>query len=146
MMGRTMLVQRLEIFEYDTPRGPWHSNVINDPTWEAIEAAISRLDRCLFPFIWLYSDSHLPQHGDLPHFEIIGGDGAYAVVCRTEKGEFCLKNPSGGTEQIDVWVSDQGTQIPSHSVCRSLAEVLAAAKYFFIHGSPNPESVWAEWP
>ena len=137
-----MLIERLDITEYDTPDGPWHSEVIQRPTWEAIEAAITRLDRCYFPFVCLFCDSEV-REGNIPDFQVIGGDGAYSVVCRTNESEHWLQNPSGGAELIDVWISDQGTSIPARSVSTSLQEVLAVARHFSFHREPDPKSRWA---
>ena len=137
-----MHVGQLLITRYDAPYAPGETDVVVHPTWEAIEAAIVRMERCLFPIVWLYPDP-VAAESDLPHFEVVGGEGAYAVVFRAGKKELWLQNPQGGTELVDVWVSDQGASIPASMVCTSLGEVLRAARYFFEQGEAMPDSVWA---
>jgi hypothetical protein len=136
-----MAVSRLDITTYETARGPYHTETVDNPTWEAIQGAISRLDRCLYPFIWLYKDTNTLD-GSLPDFEVTGGDNAYAVVIRSGGEELWLQNPNAGDEEIDVWISDQGASIPARQVCPLLGEVLLAARHFYEHGKPNPESMW----
>jgi hypothetical protein len=136
-----MAVGLLEITTYETARGPYHTERILHPAWEAIQAAIVRLDRCFYPFIFLYKDAGAPEDS-VPDFEVVGSDNAYAVVIRSGDEELWLQNPGAGDEEIDVWVSDQGASIPARKVCPLLGEVLLAARYFHEHGKPNPESTW----
>jgi hypothetical protein len=134
-------IGRLEITTYETERGPYHTERVANPTWEAIQGAINRLDRCFYPFVYLYKDVNAP--GDsVPDFQVVGGDNAYAVVIHEGDKELWLQNPGAGDEEIDVWVSDQGTSIPARQVCPLLGEVLLAARYFYEYGEPNPESTW----
>lgn len=136
-----MAIGRLEITSYATVSGPYDTERILQPSWEAIQSAIVRLDRCFSPFIWLYRDADAPE-GSVPDFQVVGGDNAYAVVINDGDKELWLQNPSAGDEEIDVWISDQGASIPARKVCPLLGEVLLAAQYFYEHGKPNPESMW----
>lgn len=136
-----MAVGRLEITTYETVSRPYHTEVILHPAWEVVQGAISRLDRSFYPFVWLYTDTGAPQ-GSVPDFQVVGGNGAYAVVLRDCGKELWLLNPAGGDDEIDVWVSDQGASVPSRMVCMSLGEVLLAARYFFEHGTPSPDLRW----
>jgi hypothetical protein len=136
-----MAVGRLEITTYATVSGPYQTEVILHPSWEVIESAIVRLDRCYHPFVWLYARADAPE-GDPADFEVVGGRGAWAVVCRAGGAELWLSNPSAGDDEIEVWESDQGTSIAERLVCTLLGEVLLAARHFAEHGTPNPDSVW----
>ena len=136
-----MAVGLLQITRYDSSTGPWHVDTIVHPAWNAVVAAIRQLDRCFFPFVWLFDDPEAPANS-VPQFEVVGGTGAYAVVIRTRGAEQWLQNPLGGSEDVAIWVSDQGASVPASKVCISIFEVLEAAEHYFLYGQPAPQSVW----
>ena len=140
-----MSVGQMTVIRYESRFGPWHSDDVLDPTWEQIEAAVGRLDRCLFPFVWLYKTPVEATGDDTPQFEVTGGDGAYVVLLRPDDDErrgLVLQNPSGGDDEVDVWVSDQGASFAGHDVCTSMDEVLRVTRYFFEHGGAAPHTRW----
>jgi hypothetical protein len=138
---RTPAVGKLQVTRYASATGPYQTDAITNPSWEEIETALVRLDRCLFPFVWLYRDRDAAED-DVPQFEVLGGDGAYVVAIRPNGSELWLRNPFGGPEDVDVWLSDQGASFPASQVCGSLAEVLRVTRYFYLFGEPAPQAVW----
>ena len=138
-------VGQMNITQYLTRSGPWYSQDVLHPTWDQVEQAVRRLDRCLFPFIWLYTTPAADSDSDVPQFEVVGGDGAYVVVLRSDSSDHrgrILQNPSGGDDEIDVWISDQGASFAAPDVCPSLDEVMRVTRHFFDHGAPAPDTLW----
>ena len=73
-----MFVNAIQIFEYESAAGPWIGVMVRKPDWHSIEMAIRRLDRCLFPFVWLYLNPD-GDADDVPDLEIIGGYGESGI-------------------------------------------------------------------
>lgn len=138
----TPAVGKLHVTRYESPSGPYRTESVTNPSWAAIESAVQHLDRCFFPFVWLYSDPNA-REDDIPQLEVMGGDGAYVVIVRAAGKELCLRNPSGGPELVHVWLSDQGASVPASQVCESLPEVMRVVRHFYLHGEAAPEAVWA---
>ena len=133
--------QMTSIFSY----GAQQSEEILHPTWEQVQEAIRRLDRDMFPSIWLYTTPVTETNDDVPQFEVTGGDGAYVVQIRSDASDYrgrILQNPSGGNEEVEVWTSDQGASFAAHNVCTHLEEVLRVTRHFFDHGEPAPHTQW----
>lgn len=138
-----MLVKLLRAIVYGQDGRVWWTEGGTAPAWVDIEAAIRRLDRDRFPFIWLFQ--RVPVEEDaLPDFNVIGGEGCYAFDCRVDGVEYRYHEPrhtDGGTV---LWRSDQGYVAPAEQVCCDIAMVLQAARYFCAHGAPDPGLPW--WP
>jgi hypothetical protein len=141
-----MRVKALLTVEYESAAGPWRSEIIADPTWEQIEKSIRRLDRCFFPILSLYLKAN-PRDGDLPDLDLIGGDGEYAIVSYPAVDrKLTYSDPSRSSENVDIWVSDQGASMPKNELCPDLDRTLAIARHYCATGELDPGADWVEWP
>jgi hypothetical protein len=71
-------VKRLDITIYESDGWTWRMEEVRDPAWEDVAAAIRRLDRFLYPYIWLYLNAERPR--DIPaDFSVLGGEGEYFI-------------------------------------------------------------------
>jgi hypothetical protein len=138
-----MIIQALSATIYDPSGWDWHTELHVTPTWDDIEVAIRRLDQFQHPFVWLYRSGIIQE--DTPYdFNVIGGNSLYAFDGMAKGKSFRYIQPNAGHELVDVWTSDQGFVTEAHYVCRELAIVLQATKYFCEHGEPDPALSW-EW-
>lgn len=138
-----MFVKSLHVTEYDATGFNRRLVVTNDPTWEQIEAAIRRLDRFRFPYVWLYPVADADPR-DVPAFEVMGGKRAY-VVCGNVGGYFQRRflNPDAeDDEEVQVWRSDQGCEQPAKHVLRDLETVLRVTRHFCETGEYDPSIRW----
>jgi len=124
-----------------SPDRHWHNELYTQPTWAAIERAIHRLDQYHYPFVWLYRSSIIEE--DTPYdFNIIGGNGIYAVGGIVHNKSFRYIQSGASSELVDVWTSDQGFEAEAYYVCRDLEVVLHATQYFCNYGEPDPTLTW----
>jgi hypothetical protein len=83
----------LRVTIYDDDGWTWRTEEIREPTWADIEAAILRLDRFQYPFVWLYrsaesersrvTDDRMLSPGSIPDFDVMGGKGEFAMTGHT---------------------------------------------------------------
>ncbi len=116
---------------------------IENPQWSDIESAIRGLNRFTHPFVSVYRCTN-PRDDAIPDFEVIGGDGAYAMQGLKNGSAALFFNPGGSNDPVEIWLSDQGTDLPAKNVCRDIEVVLEAARYFFEHGELDPRLQWRE--
>jgi len=132
-----MFVQQMQVTVYPADESPWFTETTEHPSWEAVEAAIRRLDRDGFPFIWLFRDADASDT-DIPDFIVMGGQGAYTFG--PEDTLFCDETHS--SEMVDVWLSDQGASFPDRQVCHDLETVVRATRLFAETGKLDPGLTW----
>jgi hypothetical protein len=63
----------LQVTIYMADGWTWHTEQIRNPTWNDVDAAVRRLDRFHYPFVWLYRTAD-PEEG-MPPFGVTGGEG-----------------------------------------------------------------------
>lgn len=124
-----MAVGMLQIIEYPAV-GPWRAARTAEPTWSDVESAVRQMDGDRFPHVELFIGSE-PAKDDVPDFELLGGRVGYVVTARTDGGEFYYRDASGASDDVAVWVSDQGFSCPQLMVCPDLERVIAATHYFY---------------
>ena len=78
-----MLANKLEVTVYPNAGRSWHTEAINQPTWEQIENAIRDLDRAEHPFLQLYLPDGEGESG-LSWLDVIGGAGEYGISATCE--------------------------------------------------------------
>jgi len=80
---------------------------------------------------------------DDEQLEIMGGEGRFWVAASI-KGytQRRLTNPSGSTEEIDVWTSDQGFADEARFISYDIDEVLRVARHFAEHADFDPTATW----
>ncbi len=133
----------MSVIRYKTRHGSSQVDEVTWPDWDAIETAIRRMDRCLFPQVWLHTEPAADSGYDVPELEVIGGDSAYVVTLQRGGDQLVLQNPGGGSKQVAVWTSDQGASFAESEVCPSLDEVLRVVRHFYDHGEEAPQTRWA---
>jgi hypothetical protein len=138
-----MIIKTLNVTIYNQHGSAWWTELTPDPQWADIEAAITRLDQYCYPFVWLHR-SDTVEEDSAYDFDIIGGNGLYAMDGVVDAKGFTYIEPDGGDDIISVWRSDQGFETEAKYVCRDLTIVLRAVKYFCEHGTPEPTLNW-EW-
>ena len=113
------------------------------PTWQQVEQSLLALDRDRRPFVWFYVDPEAAED-DVPAFEVVGGDGAYAMVGNEPDGSRLLYlDEQKGRELVAVWVSDQGAEVEARHVCEDVQTVLRATKLFCEEGAFDPRVTWS---
>lgn len=147
-----MLVRHLQTVVYDDKGWDWQEVHIAEPAWGQVEAAIRRLDRFRFPFVWLYlKPVPLSDQGRSPYpkkcsrdFEIVGGKRVYWMAGSVD-GYFHRRylNPTpNGNDEVRLWISDQGFADDDQFVCHDIRVALQAARYFCEHGGFDPSITW----
>ncbi len=134
----------------------WRTEEIREPTWADIEAAIRRLDRFHYPFVWLYlnaesersrvTDDRALIPGSIPNFDVMGGEGEFAMTAHSNASYQRYYDLSRGEEMIEIWRSDQGATFEKKYCCLSLDVVLRATRYFCEHGALDPGLTWQSQP
>ena len=128
-----MAVGILDTIEYPEV-GPSRARRMTDPTWADVESSVRKLDGDRFPTVGLFLDKEAAAN-DVPDFELLGGKNGYVVTARPpEGGEFYYRNDLAGSEEVEVWVSDQGFACPRFMVCPDVDRVVAATRCFFETG------------
>lgn len=132
-----MFIQQMQATVYPPDGSHWLTETTKHPSWEAVEAAIRRLDRNRFPFIWLFCEADAADT-EVPNFTVLGGQGAY--IFGPEDTLFYDERHSG--EMVDVWLSDQGASFPDWQVCHDLDVVVRATRLFAETGQLDPSLKW----
>ena len=136
-----MLISVMKVIVYTHQGARWHKEFTERPDWEAIAAAIRRLDKFAYPIVDLYfKDDDVYE---APRFEIMGGTGDW-----TMSADFYAKtfyNPLGNPDKsVHVWQSDQGAEPADTSVCHDIEVVLKATKYYCEYGMLDPSLSWTD--
>jgi hypothetical protein len=138
----------LDLTEHPPDGTHWRNSKTQLPAWPQIEAAIRRLDRFRFPFLFLWPSEDHNKHfvdGDCEVFEVMGGEGVYWLAGSFD-GYFQRRyvNPEGGDEDVLVWTSDQGFGDAERHICRDIEVVLRVARYYAENGEFDPTVCWEE--
>jgi hypothetical protein len=141
-----MKVTLLDVTIYEADGWTWRTEQVRNPTWNAVERAVRRLDRFRYPFIWLYRRSDVDREQTTPDFSVIGGEGEFAMDAMAEGTDLRYYDPPRGADLIAVWRSDQGATFEAKYCCPSLDTVLRATRYFCEHATLDPSLIWqAQW-
>jgi hypothetical protein len=134
----------MQTFRYESSHGPWHAEMHESPQWVLIEEAIRRLDRCLFPFIFLYHDEAAHEDGN-PDLQVIGGRGEYAIDFHRPDGKWLTYiDATRRSIEVEIWESDQGSSRPEFELCPDLARTITAVRYYCETGELHPDMDWME--
>ena len=137
-----MGVGTLEIIQYETSNGPWKAIRTSSPPWPAIESAVKQMDGDLFPIVNLFVDVEAASDA-VPDFELLGGRVGYFIMARLEGTTLYYRDEHASSEELDVWISDQGFSCPRFMVCPDLEKVLAATRHFFARGELTQDFPWS---
>ena len=137
-----MSVRCLTIVIYDETGWDWHLEKTFNPSWDAIVAAIGRLDKFRYPWVWLFIGDE-DEDASVECLTIMGGDGVYWLALTAGKYEqLRLFDPNKGSREVQVWTSDQGFADEEMYVTYDKELVLRIAEYFGKTGEPFPEAQW----
>jgi hypothetical protein len=115
---------------------------MENPSIEAMEAAILRLNKFQYPILFFFS-SERAASDEIPEFSIVGGDGDYVLSAACDGNvERQMMFPSHGDERIDVWLSDQGCDFVDKLVCHDIDFVLRVLKSYANEGTFPSDVVW----
>jgi|GEM_PF-1014258 len=141
-----MHVKCLEHVEYGPNGWGYESHKKRHPSWDEIELAIRRLDRFLFPYVFLWATEDVKEQvlddgGD--YLNVMGGEGAYWIA-GSFNGYFerRVDYPEQGEGRVEVWTSDQGMTTLERHVLHDLEAVIRTVRYYCDHGDFDPAIRW----
>lgn len=123
-------IRTLVAIRYYRDGRPWDAELIRNPAWPQVEAALRRMDDDGFPIVALSrldceTDEELFEDDDSLH--LIGGQGRYALFqCA---GDWQYDDGSGDETPVRLWQSDQGYFCQQRHIA-DLALALALARVF----------------
>lgn len=104
--------------------------VVQDPTWADVAAAVRRMDNYCFPIVQLDTTDDA-ESGRI--FNVIGGGGRWALF--HHYGEWLYEDPAGGDEEVRLWDSDQGYFCQAKNVLTDVEKVLRIVRAYYDTGS-----------
>lgn len=139
-----MRVRMLAAMHYPPGESPTHWVETPDPDWPAIEAAVRRLDRDEWPFVWLHVAPPVEDEPPAGGLCVTGGRGEYEVLS-PRGGRFVRYcDPARGDRWVRIWESDQGTEQRERFLCNDLGRVLGLVRHFAELGELDPSVTWVE--
>ena len=137
-----MPVRCLTIVVYGETGRDWHFEKTFNPSWDAIVAAIDRLDKFRYPWVWLFIGDE-NEDASVDCLTIMGGEGVYWLGLTAGKyDQLRLFDPNKGSHEVQLWTSDQGFADQEMYVTYDQELVLRIARYFGEAGEPLPEAMW----
>jgi hypothetical protein len=126
---------------YEENGWTWRTELVPNPTWDDVEAAIRRLDCRRYPFVWLYRTTD-PDPDMYYDFNVIGGEGEFGMDSMADGTYYRYYDQSRRDDMIEVWGSDQGATFEAKYCCASLDIVLRATRFYCEHAILDPSLVW----
>ncbi|KMO27480.1 hypothetical protein VQ02_33200 [Methylobacterium variabile] len=112
----------MTLFHYP-PGGGWRLIEVAQPTWDRVEQAIRGLDDCEHPIVQLSRCDVATCMDDEASLNIVGGaDVGYALFATM--GAWLFEDPSGSSEPVRLWQSDQGYWCERRNLLVSVEDVL----------------------
>jgi hypothetical protein len=145
------VVKILEVIHYPSPPKPpnrvrfgWKSIKVRNPLWRDIKAAVRRLDRDEWPFLWLHTEEPPKDAEPNNFFCVMGGRGEYDLCLYRDGDEISYHDPARSDRIIRIWESDQGSERSERYLCNDLSIALEAARYFAKTGELHPAYTWRD--
>jgi len=131
----SMPVDLMKVCRWQANRG---NDVVEHPTWDAIETAIRTLNNNDQDDLYLYLDA-----GDEETFlGVCGGDGRYFVSGSDDAGYPTLLDESKDeSEMEDIVIGGQDSEVPANQIV-DLSAALAAARDFYDAGGFTGKAKW----
>ena len=123
-------VRQLTAIRYYRDGRPWDSETVDSPTWDAVVAAIRRMDDDLYPIVQLNCTDY---EDDESIFNVIGGDGRFALF--HEMGDWQYTDPAGTDAKVRLWQSDQGYFCAERNILTDIDKVLRIVRAYYETGS-----------
>lgn len=139
-----MHINAMLVTEYATATGPHKCGMVRNPDWNEIEAAVRRLERCRFPFVWFYRSADAFDD-EVPDLEVVGGRGEYAIKAYQCDGSvLSVVDVQRTRNRVDIWESDQGWSLPENELCPDLEKALRIVRLFCETGEMHSEAEWMD--
>jgi hypothetical protein len=144
-----MLVRSLEVVHYPasgvTKAGTtWETLDYPSPDWETIVAAVTQLDRDVYPFLWLQIGEHVAWDEPELALNVMGGCGEFALCIFRKGHHLYFRDSSRGKKVIEIWKSDQGSRAAERELCNDLDLVFKIVRHFAETGEPHPGVQWMD--
>jgi hypothetical protein len=137
-----MPVKCLTSVVYGETGEDWHFEKTFNPSWDAIVAAIDQLDKFRYPWVWLFIGDE-EEDASVDCLTIMGGGGVYWLGLSAGRYEqLRLFDPSKGSDDVQLWISDQGFADQEMYVTYDRQLVLRIARHFGETGEPLAEAMW----
>ena len=132
------MINNIDVVKYADDGRSWDSEKFSRPAFDAIKESILRLDRFIYPFVFL----NLSEDDEGDQMGITGGRGEYHVEVREGKHYFQIFDADRTSKVSCVWESDQGFETNEFHLINSANKVLDIAKYYFDHNKRDPSVEW----
>jgi len=110
---------------------------VQAPRWDAVEAALRRLDNHRFTMVGLSVDED--------HYMLVGGGaGTYVCTIHNRDEDLNLLVSGGATGDPVTIVAGQGTEYPTDEVV-DLPTVLAAVRAYYTTGVASSQLDWRRY-
>jgi hypothetical protein len=139
------MVIGLEILHYPPDGSAWRREISRMPDIAAIEAAVRRLDRDEWPYVWLHTTGPLDGAMSDNSLCIMGGRGEYNICLWKDGDEIHYLDNTRGEAPIRIWESDQGSFITEKNLCNDVSRVLQITAHFCVSGKLDPSVKWEKW-
>jgi hypothetical protein len=140
-----MPIRCLTIVVYGGTSKDWHFEKTFNPNWDEIVAAIDRLDKFHYPWVWLFIGDE-DEDASVDCLTIMGGDGVYWLGLTAGKyDQLRLFDPGKGSHEVQLWTSDQGFADQEMYVTYDRELLLRIARNFGETGEPLPEAIWESY-
>src|SRR5262245_12553887 len=137
-----MPIRCLTFVDYGEAGQKWHLEKVPDPSRDQVVASVHRLDKCRYPWVWLFIGDE-DEDATVDCLTIMGGKGAYWVGLSAGKyDQLRLFYPANGEQEIDLWTIDQGFADRACHVTDDVELVLRIARHFGETGEPLPTASW----
>ena len=105
--------------------------VLRDPAWADVEAAVRRMENFSFPCVELNTSDDYPSPDMLV---VVGGEGRWALAQNTIGG-WAYEDPAGSDEEVRLWESDQGYFCEAKNIVTDIEKVLRIVRAYYDTGS-----------
>lgn len=134
------MINNIDVVKYAEDGRSWGSEKISRPSFDFIKESILRLDRFIYPFVWL----NLSEDDESDQMIITGGRGEYHIEIH-EGNHFFQTIDTERTSKVScVWESDQGFETNEYHLINDANKVLGIAKYYFDNNKRDPSVEWVE--
>jgi hypothetical protein len=123
-------IHHMDVIRYFRDGRPWETETFYSPAWEAVEAAVRRMDNYCFPWVLLNTTADVE---DESQFNVIGGDGRWALFHTMLDWQY--EDPAGGEGEVRLWDSDQGYFCKEKNVLTDVEKVLRITRRYYDTGS-----------
>lgn len=128
-------IRTLAIIRYYRDRPGWDCELVPDPDWPSVDAALRRMDDFCFPIVLLSllrCESGDEAFEDEDAFNVVGGSGRFALFQMT--GPWKYIDPRGSRARARLWMSDQGYFCEEREVLTDVDLVLRIVRTYFETG------------